>query len=95
MHKGGGKSVPIHTILDHAYVQDHFLAYYGVCERIIRPWSCTTINTVGLKCSIYVEKGLEVARPSHGMVMTHVMAWLELWFEVCTTNNCVPYLFFI
>jgi hypothetical protein len=46
MHKGGGKSVPIYTILDHAYVQDYFLAYYGVCERIIRPWFCTTINTV-------------------------------------------------
>jgi hypothetical protein len=46
IYKRGGKLVPIYIILDYAYVQDYFLAYYGVYKRIIRLWSCTTINTI-------------------------------------------------
>ena len=38
--------MPILTLLDYAYVQDHVQSYHGVYERAIRPWACATDNTV-------------------------------------------------
>jgi hypothetical protein len=38
--------MPILTLLDHAYVLDHPLEYYGVYERVIIPGDYRPDNTV-------------------------------------------------